>query len=115
MESCPFRLTLFITPGRIFNSLKQMLPFVTAPDLTSVTILLCFCFVLLIKFFLFYFQAVCRNNMNTVKFLLDCGVDLNVRDLYGFTPLKNAEAFENKEMIEKLRSAMETKSDTANS
>ena len=53
--------------------------------------------------------------MSTVKYLLDCGVDLNVRDLYGFTPLKNAEVFENKEMIEKLRSAMETKSDGADS
>ena len=51
--------------------------------------------------------------MNTVKFLIDCGVDLNVRDLYGFTPLKNAEVFENKEMVEKLRSAMEMKSDGA--
>lgn len=38
--------------------------------------------------------AVCRNNVNTVKFLLECGVDLNLRDLYGFTPLKNAELFE---------------------
>ena len=44
--------------------------------------------------------------MNTVKFLLECGVDLNVRDLYGFTPLKNAEVFENKEMVELLQSGM---------
>lgn len=60
---------------------------------------------------LFRFQAVCRNNVNTVKFLLGCGVDLNVRDLYGFTPLRNAEVFENKEMVEILQSAMEKKTD----
>ena len=49
--------------------------------------------------------------MNTVKFLLDCGVDLNLRDLYGFTPRQNVEVFENKEMIELLESAMEKKPD----
>ena len=54
---------------------------------------------------------MCRNNLNTVKFLLECGVDLNVRDLYGLTPLKNAEIFENKEMIQLLQSAMEEKTD----
>ena len=42
-----------------------------------------------------------------MKFLLECGADLNVRDLYGLTPLKNAEIFENKEMIELLQSTME--------
>lgn len=47
--------------------------------------------------------------MNTVKFLLECGVDLNMRDLYGFTPLRNAELFENKEMVDLIRSAMDTK------
>lgn len=45
--------------------------------------------------------------MNTVKFLLECGVDLNSRDLYGFTPLKNAEIFENREMMELLQSVAE--------
>ena len=49
--------------------------------------------------------------MRTVKFLLDCGVDLNVRDLYGFTPLRNAEVFENTEMVELLQSAIEKKND----
>lgn len=61
--------------------------------------------------FLVVFQAVCRNNVNTVKCLLECGADLNVRDLYGLTPLKNAEIFENKEMIELLQSAMEKKTE----
>lgn len=51
--------------------------------------------------------AVCRNNVNTVKFLLECGVDLNLRDLYGFTPLKNAELFENRGMMELLQSAVQ--------
>lgn len=55
--------------------------------------------------------AVCRNNVNTVKFLLDCGVDLNVRDLYGFTPLRNAEVFENREMVEILQIALEKKNE----
>lgn len=50
--------------------------------------------------------------MNTVKFLLECGADLNVRDLYGLTPLKNAEVFGNREMVELLQSAMEKKTDT---
>ena len=45
--------------------------------------------------------------MNTVKFLLECGVDLNLRDLYGFTPLKNAELFENRGMMELLQSAVQ--------
>ena len=49
--------------------------------------------------------------MNTVKFLLECGVDLNLRDLYSFTPLKNAELFENREMIELLQSAAEKTND----
>ena len=49
--------------------------------------------------------------MNTVKFLLDCGVDLNVRDLYGFTPLRNAEVFENREMVEILQTALEKKNE----
>lgn len=49
--------------------------------------------------------------MNTVKCLLECGADLNARDLYGLTPLKNAEIFENKEMIELLQSAMEKKAE----
>ena len=50
--------------------------------------------------------------MNTVKFLLDCGVDLNVRDLYGLTALQNAEIFENRtEMVNLLKSAMEKKKD----
>ena len=49
--------------------------------------------------------------MNTMKFLLGCGVDLNVRDLYGLTPLKNAEVFENEKMIQLLQSAMEEKTD----
>ncbi|XP_073250199.1 60 kDa lysophospholipase-like isoform X1 [Porites lutea] len=55
--------------------------------------------------------AVCRNNVNTVKFLLDCGVDLNVRDLYGLTALQNAEIFENTEMVNLLKSAMAKKKD----
>ena len=49
--------------------------------------------------------------MNTVKFLLECGVDLNSRDLYGFTPLKNAEIFENREMMKLLQSAAEKTND----
>lgn len=49
--------------------------------------------------------------MNTVKFLLECGVDLNSRDLYGFTPLKNAEIFEKREMMELLQSAAEKTND----
>lgn len=49
--------------------------------------------------------------MNTVKFLLECGVDLNSRDLYGLTPLKNAEIFENREMMELLQSAAEKTND----
>ena len=49
--------------------------------------------------------------MNTVKFLLECGVDLNLRDLYSFTPLKNAELFENREMMELLQSAAEKTND----
>ena len=49
--------------------------------------------------------------MNTVKLLLDCGVDLNVRDLYGFTPLRNAEVFENREMVEILQIALEKKNE----
>ena len=56
-------------------------------------------------------QAVCRNNVNTVKFLLDCGVDLTVRDLYGFTPLRNAEVFENREMVGILQTALEKKNE----
>ena len=58
-------------------------------------------------FLLFVPQAVCQNNVKTVKFLLDCGVDPNVRDLYGYTPLKNAEVLKNEEMIEILQSAMD--------
>ena len=65
-------------------------------------------------FFAFVFQAVCHNNNKTVKFLLDCGVDLSLRDLYGFTPLRNAERLENKEMVEMLQSAMATKISAAN-
>ena len=49
--------------------------------------------------------------MNTVKFLLDCGVDLNVHDLYGLTALQNAEIFENTEMVNLLKSAMAKKKD----
>ncbi|PFX27199.1 60 kDa lysophospholipase [Stylophora pistillata] len=57
--------------------------------------------------------AVCRNNVNTVKFLLECGVDMNLRDLYGFTPLKNAELFENRGMMELLQSAAQKTTEEA--
>lgn len=53
--------------------------------------------------------AVCQNNVKTVKFLLECGVDPNVRDLYGYTPLKNAEVLENEVMIAILQSAMDAR------
>ena len=57
----------------------------------------------------FVHQAVCQNNVKTVKFLLECGVDPNVRDLYGYTPLKNAEVLENEVMIAILQSAMDAR------
>ena len=57
----------------------------------------------------FVHQAVCQNNVKTVKFLLECGVDPNVCDLYGYTPLKNAEVLENELMIAILQSAMDAR------
>ena len=62
----------------------------------------------------FTFQAVCQNNIKSVKFLLECGVDLSVRDLYGFTPLRNAELLRNKEMVEILQSHVATKISAGN-
>ncbi|XP_068681912.1 60 kDa lysophospholipase-like isoform X1 [Montipora foliosa] len=58
--------------------------------------------------------AVCQNNIKSVKFLLECGVDLSVRDLYGFTPLRNAELLGNKEMVEILQSHVATKISAGN-
>jgi len=35
-------------------------------------------------------QAVSRNNIDTIKFLLDHGVDLSIKDGFGNTALDNA-------------------------
>lgn len=58
-------------------------------------------------------QAVCRNNLQTVKFLVECGVDTSVTDLYGQTPLQNAQMFENIGMTRILESTEKKRSDTA--
>ena len=36
------------------------------------------------------FQAVCRNNVETIEFLLDHGVDVTVKDIFDNTAVDNA-------------------------
>ena len=41
---------------------------------------------------LFLFQAVCRNNYDTVKLLLECGANSLAKDVFGHTPVDNAKS-----------------------
>lgn len=54
-------------------------------------------------------QAVCRESVDSVKFLLSCGVDVNAVDLYGQSPLQNAEAVGNEEILQLLKDAQAKK------
>ncbi|XP_048585827.1 60 kDa lysophospholipase [Nematostella vectensis] len=48
--------------------------------------------------------AVCRGNVDAVRFLLSCGANKNNKDMHGQTPLDNAYVLENKEILELLTS-----------
>lgn len=52
--------------------------------------------------FSFSFQAVCRNNAETVTFLLEHGVNPHLRDVYGNTPLDNAKCYEIENIVNML-------------
>lgn len=51
---------------------------------------------------LFSFQAVCRNNAETVAFLLEHGVNPNLCDVFGSTPLDNARSYELENIVNML-------------
>lgn len=46
--------------------------------------------------------AVCRNNAETVTFLLEHGVNPHLRDVYGNTPLDNAKCYEIENIVNML-------------
>lgn len=48
------------------------------------------------------FQAVCRNNAETVAFLLEHRVDPYLRDVFGNTPLDNANCYELENIVNML-------------
>ena len=48
------------------------------------------------------FQAVCRNNVETVAFLLEHRVDPYLRDVFGNTPLDNANCYELENIVNML-------------
>ena len=50
----------------------------------------------------FEFQAVCRNNVDTVAFLLEHGVNPYLRDIFGSTPLDDAKSYELVKIIDML-------------
>ena len=56
----------------------------------------------LASFFLFSFQAVCRNNAETVAFLLEHGVNPYLCDVFGSTPLDNARSYELENIVHML-------------
>ena len=47
-------------------------------------------------------QAVCRNNVETVAFLLEHGVNPYLRDVFGSTPMDNAKSYELHNIIDIL-------------
>ena len=47
-------------------------------------------------------QAVCRNNVETVAFLLEHGVNPYLRDVFGSTPTDNAKSYELHNIIDML-------------
>ena len=51
---------------------------------------------------LLYFQAVCRNNAETVAFLLEHGVNPYLCDVFGSTPLDYARSYELENIVHML-------------